>query len=44
MGDYREVVNYIIEVSLLLKVYMEKNFLFLVGDWFIWYYNKKIIC
>lgn len=44
MGDYREAVNHITEASASLKVYMEKNLLFLAGDWPTWYYNKKIIC
>ena len=33
VGDYREPINHITEVSPSLKVYMENNLLFLVGDW-----------
>ena len=44
MGDYRKAIDHVIEVCPSLQEYMEKNLLFLTGDWPTWYYNKKIIC
>lgn len=44
LGDYRKAISHLMEICPPLRAYMEKNLLFLAGDWPTWYYNKKIIC